>query len=156
MPDGNLRPIFREKLRVGFHWQSIETGGTGRGVPDSNYCCAGVEGWVEFKRTSGWDVPLRPEQVGWLVRRHMAGGRVFVAVRRQHRGGPRLGDPVDELWLLRGGSARELVSGGLRSGVGVVGVWSGGPARWGWEAVREALVRTPGLSGEAPGLPRLG
>lgn len=138
--DGGLRTLFREKLREGFHWQSIETGGTGRGIPDSNYCCDGIEGWVEFKQTEGWAVTLRPEQIGWLVTRSMRGGRVFIAVRRQHDGGVRRGESVDELWLLRGAAARELRTQGLQGGVGVLGVWSGGPAGWDWQGVRARLL----------------
>lgn len=138
--DGSLRSLFRKRLRVGFHWQSIETGGTGLGVPDSNYCCDGVEGWVEFKQTTGWAVSLRPEQVGWLVARSRAGGRVFVAVRRLDRGGPRKGGASDELWLLKGESARELKHDGLRCDVAVLGAWGGGPSAWDWNEVRSLLV----------------
>ena len=138
--DGGLRKLFRRHLRAGFHWQSVETGGTGLGVPDSNFCCDGVEGWVEFKQTTGWQVTLRPEQVAWLVRRAMVGGRVFVAVRRRNDGGPRRGDPVDELWLLNGARARELEEGGLRAGLGTLVVSIGGPARWRWDLVRAALL----------------
>lgn len=168
MLDGGLRPIFREKLRAGFDWQSVETGGTGMGCPDSNFCArvtrretvplyaigipeplmvqidteyeSGVEGWIEFKQTSGWACTLRPEQVGWLVRRHMHGGRVFVATRRWHDGGPRLGAPVDELWVHSGEHARELKTGGLTAAPHLFRQ-DGGPSRWNWDVVREVLTR---------------
>lgn len=138
--DGNLRPIFRDKLRDGFHWQSIETGGTGRGIPDSNFCCDGVEGWVEFKSTEAWSVDLSPEQCGWHLSRQRHGGRTFVAVRRRHEGGPRKGEGVDELWLYSGKWVRELLTNGLKCTVRPVGVWSGGPARWRWEEIRLGLI----------------
>lgn len=144
MTDGGLRGLFRRKLRQGFHWQSVETGGTGRGVPDSNYCCDGVEGWVEFKQTSGWAVDLRPEQVAWLVVRARAGGRVFIAVRRVSDAGPRRGESSDELWLLGGEYARELKRDGLRVERAVLDAWGGGPASWGWEKVRETLTGVQG------------
>jgi len=153
--DGGLRSLFRERI-PDFHWQSIETGGTGRGVPDSNYCCGGREGWIEYKVTAGWAVTLRPEQIGWLLRRSRAGGRVFVAVRRCCPAGPRRA-ASDELWLVRGSAAALLRTHGLRvllagtpqkaggpSGVRpadeLVGVWRGGPAAWPWPALRAALL----------------
>lgn len=121
--DGNLRKIFRERLPQ-VHWVSIETGGTGRGIPDSNACYQGTEWWVEFKLTSGWAVNLRPEQIGWLLQRTRVGGRTFVAVRRR----------VDELWLFLGSSARELKDGGLRS-TPSLGHWPGGPGSWDWNRI---------------------
>lgn len=141
MIDGGLRSIFRDKLRQGTHWQSVETGGTGRGIPDSNMCSPDTgEVWIEFKRTEAWAVGLSPEQVGWLKRRILCGGRTFVAVRRKHSGGPRRGGGVDELWLCSGRWAGELRAGGLRAeGVEWLGVWSGGPSGWDWDEVRECL-----------------
>lgn len=142
MIDGGLRSTFHDKLRRGIHWQAIETGGTGKGIPDSNFCGADVgEGWVEMKLTDAWSVGLEAEQVAWLKKRILVGGRTFVAVRRQHDGGPRKGSPVDELWLCSGIWAGELKSGGLKHpDVIWLGVWSGGPARWDWDAVRELLA----------------
>jgi hypothetical protein len=133
--DGGLRTLFRNKLQVGWHWQSIETGGTGLGVPDSNFCFGGVEGWVEFKQTDGWTVDLRTEQISWLTTRHERGGRVFVAVRRKNQGGPRRGDPVDELWLWPGSLARRLKVEGLRIDEPCLYLGEGGPARWEWKKI---------------------
>lgn len=141
MIDGGLRGIFHDRLRVGIHWQAIETGEVVMGVPDSNFCCDGVEGWVEYKQTDAWAVGIRPEQGAWLSTRHMRGGRTFVAVRRWHDGGPRKGAAVDELWLCSGQYARTLRHEGLQSNSVVwLGVWSGGPARWDWDAVRRHLT----------------
>lgn len=132
--DGGLRTLFHNNLKRGMHWTVMENGVFSPGVPDSNFACRGVEGWVEHKMTDGWAVTLRPAQVGWLLRRARAGGRVFVAVRRA--GG--------ELWLCRGSAADKLKASGLRGNPkAVLGVWSGGPAGWDWEEVRELLLRAP-------------
>lgn len=141
MMDGNLRKLFKDHL-PDFHWQSIETAGTGRGVPDSNYCFKGSEGWVEFKITKGYSVGLRPEQTAWILRRVRAGGRVFVAVRRQRSAGPRTGDAVDQLWLLHGAHAASIKRDGLKKvdPGALAGVWDGGPAHWGWAALRGLLL----------------
>lgn len=142
MIDGGLR----QKLSAGlpkFQWQSIETA-TGNGVPDAEFCSpGGVSGWVECKKiTSGsnfLDYPPSPEQIAWLERRSRLGGRCFVAVRRHHGGGPRLGRPVDLLYLFRGDQARLLLVGGITS-ARALGCWEGGPARWNWLEVGKALV----------------
>lgn len=141
--DGGLRSLFHDKLRENAHWQAIETGGVALGVPDSNYCMGSVngrEGWVEFKLTSSWAVGLTPEQVSWHKTRYRRGGRTFIAVRRQHSGGPRKGQAVDELWLCRGCWVKELRDGGLKNNEIIwLGVWGGGPAAWDWAAVRAWL-----------------
>lgn len=143
-PDDGLRSIFKSHLEtMGFHMQSVETGGTGQGIPDTNFCVSGIEGWVEYKATDGWAVTLRPEQIGWIERRLRHGGRVLIAVRRRHAGGPRLGQPVDELHLLPGHVARLARIGGLRAPEvleAALGRWCGGPSRWDWSSVAEALV----------------
>lgn len=138
--DGGLRSIFRTKLTVGWHWQSIETGGTGLGVPDSNYCSNGIEGWIEYKQTEGWTVDLRPEQVSWITTRVLRGGQVFIAVRRKNQGGPRRGAPVDELWLWPGRLARELRENGLKTGETPIYFGIGGPARWDWKEIERILL----------------
>lgn len=139
--DAGLRPLFRQHLPQ-FDWQSVETGGTGRGCPDSNFCVRGVEGWIEYKSTDGYEVSLRPEQIGWIARRVRHGGRVWIAVRRRNAGGPRRGPPCDELWLLPGGIAVQARQGGLRDPLVVrrAVVWRGGPGRWDWPAVAGRLL----------------
>lgn len=135
--DNGLRPIFHTHLRQA-QWTAVETGGTGRGIPDSEYCFpGGVSGWIEFKATNGWTIDLKTEQIGWLLRRVRAGGRAFVAVRRQTLYGPRRGAAVDELWLFPASAAKEIKLLGLKNhapGV-VLGCWPGGPAKWNWAAV---------------------
>jgi hypothetical protein len=139
--DGGLRRLFQEHLPH-LHWQSIETGLTGRGVPDSNFCSDGTEGWIEFKWTAAWGVDLRPEQVGWHMRRARAGGLTRIAVRQQCAAGPRRGPAVDALWLLRGSFAADIRSGGLRhlpSG-SCLGQWHNGPANWDWPLIGRLLL----------------
>lgn len=141
--DGGLRKEFRDRLPQ-FDWTSIETGAVAGGVPDSNYCCGGVEGWIEFKWTKGWTVPLRPAQVGWISRRVRHGGRVLVGLRQRCPPGPRT-EARDRLWILAGGAARELKVNGVGDSKrlppdAVLGWWDGGPARWDWSAVSDLLL----------------
>lgn len=110
--DGGLRALFRKNLPTAM-WQSIETGGTGLGVPDAYYCFPnGVCGWIEFKLTKGYAVGLRPEQVGWAERHSRMGGRTTIAVRRHAEAGKRRA-AVDELYLFEGTEARQLKESGL-------------------------------------------
>jgi hypothetical protein len=137
--DGGLRELFRKHLPQ-FHWVSIESKMTGSGIPDANYCLDGREGWVEFKLTSGWTVGLRPEQVAWHLQRSRVGGRTFIAVRRQRPAGKRV-EATDELWLIRGGGAKMLKVGGLKSPHVPLSVYCfRGPANWNWTAVGRALL----------------
>lgn len=142
-PDHGLRAIFKSNLEtLRFHMQSIETGGTGQGICDTNFCRDGIEGWIEYKWTSGHSVPLRPEQIGWIERRVRCGGRVLIAVWRQTAGGPRIGPAASELYLLPGHVARLARTGGLRHPEVVaerLGLWQGGQSRWNWPEVAEAL-----------------
>jgi hypothetical protein len=139
-PDAGLRSIFRSSL-PDIDWFSIETGGTGRGIPDSNGCVGGVEFWIEYKQTDGWAVTLRPEQVGCISRRVRHGGRVWVAVRQHCEAGPRR-TARDVLWLVPGGLAAQAKAQGLKALEGSSGVltWHNGPARWDWAAIRSALL----------------
>ncbi len=141
MIDAGLRPIFRKHL-PSWDWQSVETGSTGGGVPDSNYCHDGVEGWLEYKQTTGWAVTLAPDQIGWISRRVRHGGRVHVAVRRRTLGGPRSGPPADQLWLFHGHWAVEARVNGLRgdwAGVGAI-KWDGGPSGWNWAEIAALIT----------------
>jgi hypothetical protein len=136
MIDDGLRKIFHTNLRK-FHWQAIESGLTGGGIPDSNFCIEGIEGWVEHKATATLSVPLSSDQVGWHLRRFRAGGRTFIAVRMRHSGGPRKGFPVDRLYLYPGEMAKSLYVSGLRTKP--LGQWEGCPAHWDWNAVGKLL-----------------
>lgn len=131
--DGGLRAIERKYLPE-LNWQAIETGFIAQGVPDMNYCFNGAEGWVENKVAHGWVVStLKPAQVGWALRRTRAGGRVFFAIRRAPKGD-------DELWVVPGKMARELIDFGLRKIPPRYRFGAGGPGKWGWEEVKTLLT----------------
>lgn len=69
-------------------WQRIEDS-LSKGVPDVNYCIAGVEGWIELKYIEEWPkrdkTPVRfrwtKEQRIWAGRRLRAGGVVWVLLK---------------------------------------------------------------------------
>jgi hypothetical protein len=136
MIDDGLRSLFHTNLRR-FHWQAIESGLTGGGIPDSNFCINGIEGWVEHKATATNKIPLSSDQVGWHLRRYRAGGRTFIAVRYRHSGGPRLGVAVDRLYLYLGRDVKALLLTGLRNKP--LKVWEGGPNRWDWVEIARFL-----------------
>lgn len=121
--DGGLRKLFHANIEG--HWQAIETGGVGLGVPDSNFCLDGVEGWVEFKKTDHWKAVIRPEQIAWIHRRWRSGGNVWIAIRRADK----------ELWLVRGDWVRELGREGLKAVEAVKWV-----DQWDWDHIRKILI----------------
>lgn len=144
MSDGGLRPLFRKHL-PGIFFQAVETGGVGRGVPDSYYCGrrddgAGRMGWVEFKGTSTTRIKFELGQVAWHDRHAREGGTSYIAVRRQHEGGPRLGLPVDELYLYPSSRAAELDKIGLLTPAPTLHL-VGGVRCWDWGQVRQVLLR---------------
>lgn len=118
----------------------MESGGVTPGIPDSNSCSAGTEFWIEFKETSSFTVDLRPLQVAWISRRVRHGGIVWIAVRRRHDGGPRRGDPVDQLYIVSGAHAAALALGGLNNVPASGRVWKGGPANWSWREISAVLT----------------
>lgn len=138
--DGGLWELFRQHMPAEAHLQRVETGGVGLGVPDFNYCLGGVEGWVELKVSQTRSVGLRPEQVAWISRRVRAGGRCLVAVRRRHDGGPRRGEPVDEIWLHAGSDVVRVHRDGL-SEESALYIGRGGPRHWDWGRVVEIMTR---------------
>ena len=139
MIDGGLRTCFRIHLPH-FHWQSIESGLTGGGIPDSNACYKGQEFWIEFKKTDRVKIAsLHPDQVGWHLRRYRAGGRTFFAVRFRHAGGPRKGAPIDRLLIYRGRDAKDLLLHGLNVSA-ALSSGDKGPSSWDWKAVEALLL----------------
>lgn len=137
-PDNGLRAEFHKNLPM-VHWQAIELGVIGSGVPDTNGCHSAVDFWIEMKSTDTYAVGLEPEQVGWTLRRLRAGGRTFVATRRAHAGGPKKGSAVDELHLHEGWDAPILRAEGLLAAPPLY-VGSGGPSKWDWGLVLSVLV----------------
>ena len=129
MIDGGLRKLFHSRLCG--HWQAVETGSTGKGIPDSNYCIDGVEGWIEFKKCKHWRVGIWPEQIAWIEKRARNGGRAFVAVRRAE----------DELWILAASAARYLKDPGLKGVPAdlILAKFDGGPSKWDWKQIEMIL-----------------
>jgi len=136
--DGDLWKSIRDHVRDA-HWQRVETGEMGRGVPDLNGCMNGVEIWAELKFTRIWSVNVRPEQVAWIERRVRAGGRVFLIVRRRHSGGPVKGSPEDEMLIYSGDCTRVVAALGILRGPPPLLRESGGPSCWDWGRVRDVL-----------------
>ena len=134
--DGGLRKEYRTHLPH-FHWTSVESPFTIQGIPDSNFCHAGKEGWIENKKVKGKHgdrVEVRPEQVSWIERRARAGGRIFVAVRWAAN--------RDSLYILAPPAARLLCADGIGSlpRSVVLGRWQGGPSHWEWPKIAEILL----------------
>lgn len=128
--DAGLRRLFRAHLPL-VDFVTVESSRTGRGVPDTNYCVAGCEGWIEFKAATGWRVAIRPEQVGWAERRMERGGRVLLAVRK-----------VTYLILFSGDKMRRLRDERFTN-VESLGEWDGGSSGWDWDEVLAILMSQP-------------
>lgn len=137
MIDGGLWPILKAGLPL-WDWQRIETGGTGRGIPDVNGCLMSNEIWVELKGTTGWSPVIRPEQVAWAERRTRYGGKVFLAVRRTCDAGPRR-ESADELWIYRATGFRSVALEGLKNNPPAL-LCTGGSRSWDWSAVNELFL----------------
>lgn len=144
MSDGGLRQLLRTHLPDLF-WQAVEVSGVGRGVPDSYYCGrredgVGRSGWVEFKGTETTRIKFELGQVAWHDRHARQGGTSYIAIRRQHAGGPRRGPPADELYIYPSSRALELDRLGLLTPAPLV-LLQGGVRHWDWAAVRQILLR---------------
>jgi hypothetical protein len=82
--EASLWALLKEHLPKGAHFQRIETGGTGKGVPDLNYCYQTKEVWIELKSIEGLKSTLTPFQIAWLYNRYRAGGNAFVLMRKNN------------------------------------------------------------------------
>jgi|TARA_R100001530_G_scaffold2356_3_gene3960 Holliday junction resolvase len=85
-------------------WQRIETGGTGRGIPDVFGAYKGVCCWVELKIARGNKVHLTPEQTAWLIKFARAEVRTFILV----------GTNKKTMYLFSGNEAREVLDHGIK------------------------------------------
>lgn len=128
--DGGLRSLFRSKIKDA-QWTSIESPMTAGGIPDSEVCFSnGSSCWVEFKKSQGWVVHVRPLQIAWHEQRSRLGGRSFIAVRRTAK-------LEDELYIFAGEDARVLSQKGLTTRPLLM--WRGGPSQWSWPMIEGIL-----------------
>ncbi len=80
--EASLWALLKEHLPEEAHFQRIETGGTGKGVPDVNYCHKGKEIWIELKSIEGLKSTLTPFQIAWIYNRYRSGGNAFILMRK--------------------------------------------------------------------------
>tara|TARA_R110000787_G_scaffold142510_1_gene256116 strand:+ start:1782 stop:2195 length:414 start_codon:yes stop_codon:yes gene_type:complete len=124
--------LLKSHLPTDCHHQRIETGSTGRGIPDVNLCWQEREVWVELKVVQGRRVAVSPEQCAWHYRRHRAGGVTFI-MARDKADGVRKGK-YDRIYLWHGRSATDLLDRGLD--VEPLYVWE---ASFDWDGIIEAV-----------------
>jgi|TARA_Y100000034_G_scaffold68872_1_gene83108 hypothetical protein len=103
--------LLKSHLPKGCDHQRIETGSTGRGIPDVNLCKDGVEIWVELKVVIGRSIDLSPEQVAWHYRRNAAGGTTWI-MARDVADGARKGK-YDRIYLWCGSQSIEVKKQGV-------------------------------------------
>lgn len=99
------------------HWQRVENT-VGTGVPDVNGCKNGVEVWVELKEgvklSSGIvRIKIRREQNAWLLRRHRAGGLVYLGIRVNKHNYILGGEWVGTVFLGNGIEMNKLIENSL-------------------------------------------
>lgn len=86
---------FRDKMKFPRdRWDRIENG-VGVGMPDTNYCVNGHEGWLEFKSPLepkrpgtplfGSNHNLSQDQKNWFNRQITAGGRAYIFIATDKR-----------------------------------------------------------------------
>lgn len=88
-------------------WDRMENG-VGVGMPDINYCIAGVEGWIELKSPTEPKRPGTPlfgsnhnvsqDQKNWFKRQIDAGGRAYILIG------------TDQRWLLIHGRHADVIN----------------------------------------------
>lgn len=133
MRDGDLRKLFKKHIPK-FHWQPIETGAMGSGIPDTNWCFEGQEGWVEYKWSDRGLITLRPEQVGWIIERTRHGGNVKIAVRWTQYGEEYIG-------IFDGHMCEDFTRRSVIDNLEYMIYSSAGkPNIWVWNKIQEALL----------------
>ena len=80
--ESQLWTLVKQHIPKDAHVQRIETGLTGKGVPDLNYCQNGKEIWIELKSIQGNKSQLSPFQIAWIHNRAKAGGNCYVLIRK--------------------------------------------------------------------------
>jgi len=136
--DGNLRTLFKRHLPHVF-WQSLETGGTARGVPDTYFMYKGISGFIEMKKIDKNFINIDAFQIGWHEKFSRAGGKSYVAVRFKRERTARK-RAADTLLIFHGADIRKLQKlGAANFAHRALLVTSGGPGRWKWNKVAERL-----------------
>lgn len=130
--EATFSKLVKSHLPVGAHWQRIETGSTGTGIPDVNICLNGKEVWVELKLIKGKRVDLAPTQVAWHMKRAKAGGITWILARHTYDG-VRIGKG-DKIYLWKGLHAKTIKEDGIASGG--YSVWS---APFDWENIMDHI-----------------
>lgn len=94
-------PPLKDNSPASVHWNRIENA-VGTGMSDLEGCHCGVSVWVENKVYKGNKLVFQPTQPGWIIRRRLAGGRVFVLARKK-----------DVFYLYDGARVNDLVARGI-------------------------------------------
>lgn len=85
-----LRKYIAEKIHG--HVSQLESHATAAGVPDTNYCINGTEGWIEMKFTRGnKKFKYRGTQKAWFRDRLKAGTKNLFILWRREDGAPGTG-----------------------------------------------------------------
>ncbi len=96
--------LLKKHMPIEAHWQRIETGSTGTGIPDVNVCHLGQDIWIVLKLVKGRKVDLSPTQVAWLTKRSRVGGVTWIMARHTYDG-PKIGKG-DAIYLWPGSMAK--------------------------------------------------
>lgn len=135
--DGGLNDVLRDHLPKAVHRTRVEQAqGSTNGAGDLELCFRGIDCWLELKKVYGWRIKnMRPLQVSWIERRHMAGGRVYICARRRNA-------TDDEIYFFKPGAARLFVHNHNIRDVPAELValkFGGGPKLWNWQAIENLL-----------------
>lgn len=83
-----------------------------------------------MKKVTGWRITISPEQIAWLARRSRAGGRVFIAARKQQH--------IQGFWLFPGTAGRQLATTRVTEVPALIQA-KGNPGAWPWAEIEAAL-----------------
>lgn len=110
------------------------------GMPDTNYCINGAEGWIEFKaprepkrsstRLFGSNHKLTIDQRNWILRQRNAGGKAWVLI------------VTDQRWMLVGGEHADQINEMTVSQLEAIAAWCATKpvrGREPWERLRRIL-----------------
>jgi hypothetical protein len=112
------------------------------GMPDTNYCFANIEGWVEYKSPTepkrettplfGSNHKVSQDQMNWFLRQYRAGGRCYFLIA------------TDKRWMLLSGGLADHLNNMTVNALMENALWlTSKPVRdkQHWVALREILMR---------------